>query len=362
MKNSLDFKVPFLPGWGDFNFFHCFTSAYVFVEKLDISGVVDYPCPPRKGSAPCHGCGNIRKGKCEHAVLNKVSPYAFLFETMSGRCSLRCRYDGEPTEMQKFINNIEHTVDFLFGFTGYQYHKSSDNAAFKEEIIASIDAGKPVIAETKSDKRRFHVITGYDGDTLLSPVDDYFYKRERPDGSPVYDELIALYIFGDKIAPRYTLIDGLKNIRKVIEYTATEKFWDEYLEKMGGWDDFPSDDGLDKADMEEKRKRMKRMLDTVRYSMNAHCVQKAFQDIHIRHEEMRDPKLSELWEGIKSNSFYMGHGIENKIDRINWDTVKPSTFRGISREICEGIVKFKEADIAVLDYINQAIEILDTKS
>ena len=85
MKKSLDFKVPFLPGWGDFNFFNCFTSAYVFVENLDISGIVDYPCPPRNNGLPCHGCGNIRKGKCEYAALNKVSPYAFLFETMSGR-------------------------------------------------------------------------------------------------------------------------------------------------------------------------------------------------------------------------------------------------------------------------------------
>jgi hypothetical protein len=331
------------------------------VEKLDISGIKDYPCPPRKGSAPCHGCGNIRKGKCEHAELNKVSPYHMMLVTMSGSCSLRRRYDGEPTEMEKLIDSIEYTADFYFGFTGYDYRKSSDNAVFKDEIVASINAGKPVITEVtevNSAETRFHLITGFDGDTLECPSDDYFYKQAWPNGAPAYDEIVTLYILGDRIAPRYTLIDGLKNIRKSIEYTVNEKLWNDYLVKMGGWDDYLSDDGLDKADMEEKKERMKRMLDTIRYSMNAHCVQKAFQDIHIRHEEMRNPKLSGLWEAIKSNSFYMGHGIENKIDRINWDTIKPSTFKGISREICEGIVKFKEADIKLLDYLNQAIEIL----
>jgi hypothetical protein len=127
---------------------------------------------------------------------------------------------------------------------------------------------------------------------------------------------------------------------------------------MGGWDKFPSDDGLDKADMDELKVRMRQMLDTVRYSQIAHFVIKAFQDVHIRHDEMRNPALTGLWEKINKTAKYMGHGIENKIARINWDTIRPATFRGISAEICEEIVKVKEADIAVLGYINQAIEIL----
>ena len=286
MKNALNFNVPFLPGWGDFNFFNCFTPSYVFNEKIDVSGITDYPCPPRNNGLPCHGCGNIRKGKCEHAALNKVSPYAFMFEAMSGKCSLRLRYDGEPTEMQKLIGSIDYIVDFLFGFTGYEYRKCVEKAAFMDEIIASINGGKPVIAETAPVTARggcFHVITGYDGDALTCPAGDYFYKRARQDGPPAYGEVIALYVFGGKTAPRYTLIDGMKNMRRVIEYTVNEKLWDEYLVKMGGWDAFPSEDGLDKADMGEKKKRMKRMLDTIRFSMNAHGVDKAFQDIHIRY-------------------------------------------------------------------------------
>jgi hypothetical protein len=258
----------------------------------------------------------------------------------------------------------EHTVDFLFGFTGYEYRKCTDAAQFKNEIVAAIDAGKPVIAEGKPYKGRggrFHVITGYDGETLMCPSDDYFYQKARPDGAPVYNELVALYIFGNKTAPRYTLKHGLENIRRVREYNINEKFWDDYLIKMGGWDAFPSDDGLDKADMEEKKVRMKRMLDTIGYTMNTHCVQKAFQDIHLRHEEMLTPEFADLWKKIQTTAVYMGHGPEGLIAKINWDTIKPQTFRGISKKICEGIVKVKEADIKVLNYINQAIKILEDK-
>jgi len=365
MKNSLDFKVPFI-AWNGLNFFSCFTPVYAFIEKIDISGIENYPCPPRNNGQPCHGCGNMRKGECDQAVLNKVSPYFFLFDTMTGRSSLHDRYDGVPNKMQELIGDTKEnnrcdtdfTVDFLFGFTGYQYRKCVDMAGFKNEIIAAVDAGKPVIAEGKPGKGRngcFHVITGYDGDTLISPSHDYFYKRARPDGPPVYDELLSLYIFGDKISPRYTLKDGLENILRVKEYNINEKIWDDYLAKMGGWDAFPSDDGLDKADVEEKKVRLKRMLATIRYTMNTHCVQKAFQNVHIRHEEMLDPALADLWKKIHNAAKYMGHGPERLITNINWDTIRPSTFKGISKKICEGIAAVKEADLAVIEYIKQAI-------
>jgi len=344
----------------------------VFVENIDISGVKNYPCPPRNNGQPCHGCGNVRKGKCDRASLNKVSPYFFLFDTMTGHSSLHDRYNKKPNEMQVLIGDTadndgcgtEHTIDFLFGFAGYEYLKITDVSRFKDEISASIDAGKPVLAEEKPGKGRggrFHVITGYCGDDLLCPETDYFYKQARPDGPPVYEELVCLYVFDKKTAPRYTLKNGLENIRRVREYNMNEKFWDEYLVKMGGWDAFPSDDGLDKAGADEKKNCLNRMLDTIRYTMNTHCVEKAFQDIHIRHVEMRDPAFADLWKKINSTVKYMGHGPESHIAKINWETIKPSTFRGVSAKICESIVKVKEADVLVLDYINRAIKILDDK-
>jgi len=266
---------------------------------------------------------------------------------MLGSSSLNDRYDGKPNKMQLLLKEMDFVSDFLFGFTGYEHHKCIDRSQFKDVIVESIDAGKPVIAEGVPGEGRggcYHVITGYNGDTLMCPDDDYFYKKARPNGAPGYEELVTLYVFGEKTAPRYTLKDGLENIRRVREYNLNERIWDDYLNKIGGWEAFPSDDGLDKADMEEKRKRLKRMFDTICYTMNTHCVQKAFQGIHIRHEEMFDPALEELWEKIHRAAKYMGHGPEKLIARIKWDTIRPATFRGISEKICEAIVKVKEAD------------------
>jgi len=52
-------------------------------------------------------------------------------------------------------------------------------------------------------------------------------------------------------------------------------------------------------------------------------------------------------------------GIESKIAGIDWDTVRPATFRGINKAIYEGIVKNKEADLRLLEIINHAIDILE---
>ncbi len=88
--------------------------------------------------------------------------------------------------------------------------------AFRAAITASLDAGRPVIAKVKSGEGRFRVITGYDGDALISP--DYANAQRRPQGAPAYDELAALYLIGDKVQPRYTLKDGLERIVTVMTY------------------------------------------------------------------------------------------------------------------------------------------------
>jgi hypothetical protein len=138
--------------------------------------------------------------------------YFMLFDTMCGSAALRRRFDGEPTEMQKTIGDrvcgTDYTVDFLFGFAGHEYRKSTDTAKFKDEVITSIDAGRPIIAKVKSNiSGLFRVITGYDGNKLLCP--DYKNAGNPPKKAPRYDELEALYIIGKKIKPRYVLKDSL---------------------------------------------------------------------------------------------------------------------------------------------------------
>jgi len=84
------------------------------------------------------------------------------------------------------------------------------------------------------------LITGYDGYALLCV--DYrhvVYKPEKgnvladkPEEPPAYSELDALYIFGEKTAPRYTMKDGLANIRRAMECNFNEHVWDDYLAKL----------------------------------------------------------------------------------------------------------------------------------
>jgi len=45
MKNSLDFNVPFVASWNNMNFIICFTSVYLFVERIDVSGIKKLSMP-----------------------------------------------------------------------------------------------------------------------------------------------------------------------------------------------------------------------------------------------------------------------------------------------------------------------------
>lgn len=352
-------------------FTHCLAVTYVFLEDIDLTDELDRMC---KQDNPCSGCsvGNCKKT----TAVKHVAYYYVLFDTMSGCNSIRCRFDGELNEMEKLIVGIkeqnaksscgtDYTGDFLFGYIGYEYRKCTDTAVFKNEIIASIDAGKPVIAEVKSGKGCFHLITGYDGDTLICP--DYGSAWDKPTEPPKYDELVTLYITGDKIVPHYSLKDGLERIKKVMEYNINEKFWDEYLVKMGGWGKFVSNDGLDKVNSEELKFRMQRMKDTLSYTWDSHQFRVTFREnIHEKwhredcYKEMRDPALNELW-----NNIYKTCGTIVSIGhmswRVDWSNIDPSNLPDMSMKTCEAIVKFKKTDIKLLSYINQAISLLDSK-
>jgi len=213
MRKSLDFNVYFNE-FAFLDFFNCFISAYMYLEG--------------------------KKDEQEH------DQYFRLFHTMCGHSSLRRRFDGEPTRMQELIGDCEtvgyscgtdYTVDFLFGFCGYEYRKCTNAISFKNEITASIDKGRPVIAMAKTGNGRFRVITGYDGDALIDP--DYGNVQDKPHNALTYDEIESLYIFGDKIAPRYTLKDGLERIWQVMEYNIKDNIWDDCIKKNGRMDHVP---------------------------------------------------------------------------------------------------------------------------
>ena len=179
MKNSLDFNIQFSNLWCH-SFPNCFAGVYVYLEKI----FGDMPKKCGGGETMCFGCA------CP-SNPDPQSAYFVIFDTMCGRSALHLRFDEKPTEMMALIGDgdgtggwsgkcgTDNTVDFLFGFAGYEYRKITDAAMFKDEIVTLIDAGKPVIAELVGDGS-FCVISGYEGDTPISS----YYSTDQGNNTP----------------------------------------------------------------------------------------------------------------------------------------------------------------------------------
>ena len=110
MKRELGFNVPF-SGFTTTDFINCFTSTLMVLEG--ITGKDDYECKQRNGQ-PCNGCGN-----CRRSTAGLQEQRFFVYDTMCGRSSLRCRYDGEPTEMQELIGETEAGARMASSHTGH---------------------------------------------------------------------------------------------------------------------------------------------------------------------------------------------------------------------------------------------------
>lgn len=115
MQQSISYEEPDF-GYASLPFINRFSAAYVTMENIT--------------------------GDAQEQTLR-------LFDTMSGCCSLRDRYDRQPSEAKKLIGDTEEqggtefTVDFLFGFAGYAYEKITDESCFQEAIAASVCAKNP---------------------------------------------------------------------------------------------------------------------------------------------------------------------------------------------------------------------------
>jgi len=189
-----------------------------------------------------------------------------------------------------------------------------------------------------------------------------------PDGPPSYDELDFLYIFGDKTDRRYTLKDGLLNIRRAFECNIRENVLDGYLTKLGGWEPFPSGDGFDKLSPEERKARAIRLHETVMYIYNICAFNGAFcgdgkPHSHYLHKELFNPAFIELWNSLINEHDTVldaGHYINGFRNR-DWLNIDPAEIPGICTGMCEVIEKVKDADMKMLEKMNRAIEIIDKK-
>lgn len=308
---SLPFAIPFT-GFSNLDFISVLSSVTLYLEGRT-AGSNDYDCS-RETTGNCTGCGN-----CKNSLHNIHEQTYFLLDTMSGRSSLRCRFDGTQTEMQEWIDEKDgcgsaDTVDFLFGFIGYNYRIVTDSSDFTDEIRASIENNRPVIARVSGSHGRFRVIIGQDGSTLVEP--NYTGAQNLPEHGVTYGEIELLYIIGEKITRQFTEKDGLKRIEKIMEYNESAGLWDKYQQKMGWYG------GMDSIEPKERAVRMKRTADTMWHTFNCHNFAEVFRNRIT--DDLKKPEYDEIQQII--NPAY-GYTHDLAWSLIGWndatDWVKP---------------------------------------
>lgn len=365
MKNAIPFTVPFT-GSAKLDFISCFASTYVYLEKIPLRSGND-KCAQYRGEN-CVSCGN-----CENSdPTYDLQPYYFLFDTMSGRSSLRLRFNGEQTEIQRHIGataedgcGTDYTFDFLFGFVGYEYKKLTATDSFKTAIVASVDAGNPVIAKVNGNNGRFRVITGYDGDELICP--NFTNAQQRPDTTPSYDELDSLYIIGEKTIPRYTVKDGLRRICEVMEYNLTEGLMMDYVLHLGWYSN--GKDGMGQVNADGRKARMQRVADTMWYTFNCYnfaqvfraiCDGKMVYNAISDMKKLQTPEIKDLCANI-GGSYGYTHDLAWALIGLSERTQEHwnSNYACGWAEMVEMVLtQINSNDVAVFDSIKKIIDLL----
>lgn len=341
MTDKLDFTFPFA-GYTDLDFINCFSGTYMYLEG--ITGVDDYTCASRDGGK-CSGCGN-----CNNSTGKKQEDLFFFFGTASGCNAQRCSFGGQ-NEMQKSLDNSDSVISFTMGIAGYEYTKITDN--FKNAVIGSVKAGKPVLARMKDpDRGSFRVISGYDEDDIICP--EPVGAQRKPSRNPAYEEIESMYVIIGKTEPVYGLRDGFSRIITVMEYNRDMKLWDEYINNFKYWDK------LMNADFDDVKRCFKRVCDTMWHTFNCHNFAETF-----RHK---------IWNGMKDNRF---SSMFNRIDTAYgnthtraWQVIALNDCRDWSSRrynelewgMCECVINCLEAikknDAEVLAALKDVLEII----
>lgn len=341
MKHQLQFDIPFT-GYNALTFSNCFSSIYLYLERIHDMDEDDFPNNEGKD---CNSFGN-----CKDTTKKKQEDYYFLFDTLSGRSSMR----PEFTESSINIDSMPNTIDFLIKFTGYNYLIATDQ--FAEHIKTSIHADKPVLARVKSDHDTegiFRVITGYNDDLLI--MADPSNAQHKPTTPPSYEDILELIVFTEKIEPSYTLIDGLKQIKSIMDNNLENKVWDTYIQKFMYWNE-----KLQDADFEEIKLRFKRICDIAWHNFNCHNFAEMFR--HRIIDELKDSRLDVVCSQIDES-------YDNSHTR-NWQIIGLNDCRDWSKRhynelesgYCNCVIlcleQLKSNDAKVLAAIEKAIEIL----
>ncbi|MCL2106007.1 MAG: hypothetical protein FWH26_02955 [Oscillospiraceae bacterium] len=201
----VDFDYAF-SGFRDMDFTNCFASLYMYLE--DFAGDPD-----------------VLKQQQERLF--------FLFDTVSGRSASVRGWGNVPTEIYQEIYDTDDMLAFLTGYAGYTFEKHTGDVA--KQISTSISKGLPVLARLKRDSAvyldgkgdSFRVITGYSGNKLLMPKPKG--TQNPPKKAPKLGDIESVYVITGRAARKYTLLDGLRRVKRVMDCDREAKIWDTYI-------------------------------------------------------------------------------------------------------------------------------------
>lgn len=337
-QSQLNFTLPF-SGFNSLTFINCFASVYMFLENVEFKN--EYECPAKEGKG-CNGCGN-----CNESAGKKQEDFYFLFDTMSGRSSVRPDFDNT----YKDIDSNPETIDFLMKLTGYTYSTIKDD--FASAIKNSVDNGYPAFVRMKDTSNGdFRVITGYDGESLIMADPK---GAQRNPNIPAYSDIDEIVIITGKGEPVYTFADGLKRIRDVMTGNRENKIWEGCIQKFMYWDE-----KLQDADFDEIKRRVKRISDMSWYNFNCHNFAETFR--HKIWKPMQDERLNEVYRQIDEsydNSHTRNWQIIGLNDCRDWSSRRYNELEwGYCTCIVQCLEKLREYDKEVLAAIEEAIEIV----
>jgi len=355
MKNAIEVNIQFSNLMGR-SFPNCFAGAYVYMQNT--ADAMPKKCGGKENY--CFGCGCSR---------DTQSTYFVLFDTLCGKSSLYWRFDGTMSDMAAQIGDnsrvgkwsgkcgTDHTIDFLFGFAGYEYKKITDATAFKDEVVAAINSDKPVLAELEED---FCVITAYDGDTFTScyyHTDQGKNTQEKVTITLSSDEIETIYTFGNKIAPRYTLKDGLERIKRVMESTFDEKIWDDGIDQVNATFVNPVNDELEKMSADELKGLKRRFTETLTNQFHCHIFGAALRHLSKTYDAEQYPELPDLVEKLRKSVAPLSKYAFNRNDVLGVGS-PPQDF---GKNVISAIGTIKRTYLKMLKIINEAIDVLEGK-
>ncbi|WDV44789.1 hypothetical protein PV797_14855 [Clostridiaceae bacterium M8S5] len=151
------------------------------------------------------------------------------------------------------------------------------------------------------------------------------------------------------------LIDGLRRIRRIMEYNCANKIWDEYIDAFNYWKN------LKNADIKEIKRRFKLVSETMWYKFNSHQFAEAFN--RVIYNMVDNKKLQKRFKKIRE-IYWQTHDICYQIIALNmcrdWSS---KLYDLLEWGMCENVITnlrvIKENDDKVFALIKECVQILE---